>query len=49
MQKEGRGIRSGVWVDGWGLGWVGDGGREFCDVNQELNVLLKEHKGVVQF
>ena len=37
-------------MGGWlGVGVGRDGGREFCDVNQELNVLLKEHKGVVQF
>ena len=40
---------------GWGLGGMGIGGKggmgvgELGDVNQELKVLLKEHKGIVQY
>ena len=44
MKKKSRGSGPGVGGGGWGIGVGG-----FGDVNQELKVLLKEHKGIVQY
>ena len=37
------------WAGDRGKGWGGVWGLGLGDVNQELKVLLKEHKGIIQY